>query len=354
MKLSEKQIAQLFLAYHDGTLNADEKIQLDAYLLAHPENAQELVNFQLPVNTKLAYKGPSLERPEFENLSVYATEDGHPYDKLAIGALEGLLSKEEQIIEAQLFNDEHYQDIKKRVHLTQLSPNEQLTFPNQKSLLKEAPIRVFSFKKYVYPIIGAAAILVAVLLVNQNASDPAALKPIQKGVASKKSVVQTTNGQNRTTTLKPAPLENKFQAVTHIHEIVPENSRDCILPLPDEPIVQELYAQTGIENDPNHAQNDPNSTAQQLGSTTEPQSQNSISAFAKEPITVKAFLLQKTNEKLFGTAAPTTDLKFETMARYASQTIGLPVRYEIEPGPDTDKVVFQLGPISIERNRVRK
>ena len=337
MKLSEEQIAQLFLAYHDGTLNAEEKILLDAHLLAHPENAQELINFQLPIDTTFAYTGPSLERPELENLSIYATEDGHPYDKLAIGALEGLLSKEEQIIEAQLHNDEHYQNFKKRVQQTQLYPNEQLTFPNQKLLLKEVPIRAISFRKYVYPISAVAAMLIAVFLLNQNDSTRVSTGPNQQKLA---------------TNSKPSQDIHTHQSVQHIYEADPTFAHDCILPIPDEPIATEVYAQLPSENASNNitVQN----TAEPSGSITAQHPDNYKSSFAKEPITVKAFLLQKTNEKLFGTAAPTTDLKFETMARYASQTIGMPVRYEIEPGPQTDKVVFQLGPISIERNRVRK
>jgi hypothetical protein len=78
------------------------------------------------------------------------------------------------------------------------------------------------------------------------------------------------------------------------------------------------------------------------------------SALAKEPVTVKTFLLQKTNERLFGTTSPTADLRYETMARYASETIGIPVRYDVEEGSATDKIVFQLGPISFERSRAKK
>lgn len=354
MKPTEAQIAHLVLAFHEGSLSVAEQQLLQSAMLDNPEIAADLEFAPtLPMSNE-TYNGPSLVRSQLENLEVYQSEEGHPYDKLAIGSLEGMLSKEEEIFEAELTHDEVYLGFKKRVQLTQLLADEQIFFPHQELLLKEAPIRVFSFKKYVYPISAAAAILVAVLLVNQNASAPAAIKPIQKGVASKKSVVQPTNGQNMATTLKPAPLKNKYQAVTHIHETVPENSRDCILPLPDEPIVQEQYAQNVIENDPTYALSAPNSPAQQPWSTTEPQAQNSPSAFAKEPITVKAFLLQKTNEKLFGTAAPSTDLKLETFARYASQTVGIPVQYRVEEMTDSDKIVFQLGRFSVERNRAKK
>jgi hypothetical protein len=354
MNLTEAQLAHLILAFHEGTLTVEEQQLLQSAMLDNPEIATDLEFTPTLTMSNETYNGPMLVRSQLENLEVYQSEEGHPYDKLAIGSLEGVLSKEEEIFEAELTRDEVYLGFKKRVQLTQLLADEQIFFPHQELLLKEAPIRVFSFKKYVYLMSAAAAILVAVLLVNQNTSDPSAIKPIQKGVASKKSVVQPTNGKNMATTLKPAPFKNKYQAVTHIHETVPENSRDCILPLPYEPIVQELYAQIGIENDPNHAQNAPNSTAEQPWSTTEPQAQNSPSAFTKEPITVKAFLLQKTNEKLFGTAAPTTDLKLETFARYASQTVGIPVQYRVEEMTDSDKIVFQLGRFSVERNRSKK
>ncbi len=354
MNLTEAQLAHLILAFHEGTLTVEEQQLLQSALLDNPEIATDLEFTPTLTISNETYNGPSLVRSQLENLEVYQSEDGHPYDKLAIGSLEGVLSKEEQILEAQLTHDEVYLDFKKRIKQTQLLPNEEISFPNQELLLKEAPIRVFSFKKYVYLISGAAAILIAVLLVNQNASDPASIKSIQKGVASKKSVVQPTNDQNIATTLKPAPLNNNYQSVTHIHETVPENSRDCIMPLQEQAIFPEVYAQNVIESGPNQELSTLNPTAEQHVSNTEPQAQNSPSAFAKEPITVKAFILQKTNEKLFGTAAPTTDLKLETFARYASQTVGIPVQYRVEEMTDSDKIVFQLGRFSVERNRAKK
>lgn len=354
MNLTEAQLAHLILAFHEGILTVEEQQLLQSALLDNPEIAADLeFNPTLPISNE-TYNGPSLVRSQLENLAAYSSEEGHPYDKLAIASIEGLLSKDDELIEAELTYDEVYLDFKKRIKQTQLLPNEEISFPNQELLLKEAPIRAFSIKKYVYPISAAAAILIAVLLVNQNASDPAPIKSIQKGVASKKSVVQPTNEQNMATTLKPAPLKNNYHSVTHIHETVPGNSRDCILPLPDEPIVQEVYAQHVFENGPNYELSASNPTTEQHGSNTEAQAQNSPSAFAKEPITVKAFLLQKTNEKLFGTAAPTTDLKLETFARYASQTVGIPVQYRVEEMTDSDKIVFQLGRFSVERNRAKK
>ncbi len=354
MNLTEAQLAHLILAFHEGTLSADERQQLENHILEHPEISEDLEQHPILTVSNESYNGPSLVRSQLENLEVYKSEEGHPYDKLAIGAIEGLLSKEEDIFEAHLTNDWIYLNFKKRVQQTQLKPNKSIVFPFQDQLLKEAPIRAFSFKKYVYPVGAAAAIFTGILLVNQNASAPSSLKPIQKGVASNKSVVQQTNGKKMATTLKPSPLKNTYQSVTHIHEVVSQVPRDCIIPLQEQAIFQEVYAQNVIVNRPNQDLSALNPTSEQHGSNTEPQAQNSPSAFAKEPITVKAFLFQKTNEKLFGTAAPTTDLKLETFARYASQTVGIPVQYRVEEMTDCDKIVFQLGRFSVERNRSKK
>ncbi len=354
MKPTEAQIAHLVLAFHEGSLSVAEQQLLQSAMLDHPELAADLELLPVLTLSNECYSGPSLVRMQLENLEVYHSEAGHPYDKLAIGSLEGLLSKEEETFVAQLAHDEVYQDFKKRVQQTQLFPNEQISFPNHELLLKESPIRVFSFKKYVYPMSAAAAILVAVLLVNQNASAPGVIKPIQKGVASKKSGAHQTNGNNMAKTLKPSPSKNTYQSPTNIQKEVSQEPRDCIMPLQEQAVFSEVYAQNGIENGPHHELSTSNPTTEQQWSYAEPQAQNSPSAFSKEPITVKAFILQKTNEKLFGTAAPTTDLKLETFARYASQTVGIPVQYRVEELTDSDKVVFQLGRFSVERNRAKK
>ena len=155
--------------------------------------------------------------------------------------------------------------------------------------------------------------------------------------------------------LEPSPLKNTYQSSTNNQEEVPlEPGSDCNVPLQEQVILPELFAQNSIGNGSNQDLIVLNPTAEQHGLNTELQAQNNPSAFTKEPITVKAFLLQKTNEKLFGTATPSTDMRYETMARYASETIGLPVRYAVEEGSSRDKVVFQLGPISIERTRSKK
>ncbi|MFM7006019.1 MAG: hypothetical protein ACKOWX_02070 [Flavobacteriales bacterium] len=352
MKFSEEQIAQLFLAYHDGTLNAEEKELLDAYLLVHPETAQDLTCMQLPIPTEVAYTGPSLERSQLEKLTVYATEEGHPYEKLAIAQLEGLLTHEEALLEERLAQDQLYHDIKQKVELTKLTPNAQIVYPYQAGLLKVAKVRSLPLKKYLYWTSAAAAVFISVVLVQQNTSEPYTKQQNNHALVGKK---ETTTievdpiSQAKTTpnsTLKPV-------VITHPHSVGPE-PRDCIVAVQDlteHPI--QVASNTPVINPDNSQSNQTDLTyAQTMNAAL--QNQTPAPTFRKEPITVKAFLIQKTNERLFGTPAPSPDLRYETMARYASQTIGLPVRYEVETGAASDKVVFQLGPISIERNRSKK
>lgn len=350
MKLSEEQIAHLILAYHERTLTADEKLLLEQFVSENPEYLLDLEELPVLPTEQKVYPGPVLLRHAFENISVYSTEEGHPYEKLAIGSLEGLLSSQEKDYEKQLTPDEVYANVKRSIQQTQLVADDQLVFPDYHTLLKEAPIRSINWKPYALVTSAAAAVVFAIILgeeptnpvkPHQNATKQhASNAPSQKSVPQKVSVVAP---------YIPTSIQNS-QVVVHPH-IVDLWPRDCIVQLeypPAEP-------QPEIPNAQVSSLNIVQPEAEAIASNVEPNQANPTpSAFQKEPITMKAFLLQKTNEKLFGTAQPNTDLKLETLARYASQTVGLPVRYDVESAPQHEKVVFQIGPISIERSRVKK
>ena len=42
MNLTEAQLAHLILAFHEGTLSADERQQLENHILEHPEISEDL------------------------------------------------------------------------------------------------------------------------------------------------------------------------------------------------------------------------------------------------------------------------------------------------------------------------
>lgn len=348
MKPNEAHIAHLILAFQDGTITSSEKAQLDELILAYPEYAHDLEHITLQVPTIENCAVSYLLRPQFENLQIYNEEEGHPYDKLAVGSLEGLLNSDELLLEASLQQDAFYIKNKQKYVQTILNPDQSIVYPHPNNLIKKAPVRRLTIKKIAFTMSSAAAILLAVWLVGENSPAPTPVqikKPTfaQNQNAKKTSVKMvpelTLNGKQKQNQGSITPFQ---RAVIFPNETNEPEKRDCIVafPEPNEPTIQ--YAQNTSENQVNQQPNNTN-TNPALSS-----------AFTKEPITVKSFILQKTNERLFGSPAPSTDLRYETMARYASQTIGLPVRYEVESGAASDKIVFQLGPISIERSRTKK
>ena len=71
MNLTEAQLAHLILAFHEGTLSADERQQLDNHILEHPEISEDLEPHPILSLSNESYNGPSLVRSQLENLEVY-------------------------------------------------------------------------------------------------------------------------------------------------------------------------------------------------------------------------------------------------------------------------------------------
>ncbi|MFM8597104.1 MAG: hypothetical protein ACKOBN_08440 [Flavobacteriales bacterium] len=362
MKLTEEQLATLVLAYHEGELTSAQRLELDAYLLANPDFQNELADLIFLTPDQQSYNGPSLEKNEFDQIKIYSSETGHPYEKLAIGLLENELSNHEMNLVDSLKHDQHFLGVQKQIAQTQLKPDLQISYPRTEQLLKEVPIRSINQKLYYFAASAAAAIVFALFLINQQSpSNPTGMlahKTSFKKNLQKKIVQEQTPNLDFNLTQQASVNSNHLlshtpnhakKVLTHIHEgprpiEINENRIDF------EPGI--LAVIDPIENE------NSNLNAQQQNPVFSPPTQNqgipTSKAFTKEPVSVKTFLLQKTNERLFGTAEPSTDMRYETMARYASQTIGLPVRYEVEEGAQQDKIVFQLGPISIERTKSKK
>ena len=350
MKSSEAQIAHLILGFHEGTLSAVEKKQLDILVLENPELALDLEAYPTLISPSIQIDSTKFSHPLLQDLEIYKNEEGHPFEKLAIGSLEGELNAQEQKIAQSYTQDSYYQTLQKQFAHTKLLPDQTIHYPDLNKLLKNAPVRQLNWKPYAMAGCTAAAVLLAVFMIAQSNTDGNSIqsKPRQQArvVPNKKST------QAQTTPLKNAPVEPIDIELVSIHpHIFTEPPRDCIVPMifpileaqPESQIAQQASSNAVLPEEMN-----PEIISAMNLAQTNP------SAFQKEPITMKAFLLQKTNEKLFGTAMPSTDLKFETLARFASESVGIPVRYQVEAAPHQDKLVFQLGPITIEKTRTKK
>ena len=352
MKNTEAHIAHLLLSYHEGTLSSSEKLELEALLLQNPELSQDLEDYPYLVAPQTTFNHEHLLRAELENLTIYDGEEGHPYEKLAIGKLEELLTKADRQIEASLQDNQAYIQVKKSVQLTQLVPDKAQVFPDHKLLFHAAPIYRLNWKPFALIGSSAAAVLLAVFMMGQAHTNVNSNQTKSRQQARVVSIKKSTQSQK--TPLK-SPLVESFhsdQVAIHPH-VVGEPPRDCIVPLliPSLEVPQEInMAQVPIGS----SSNGEDAPIQNQSDVAAVPAIHRGAAFDKAPVTIKSFLLQKTNEKLFGTAAPSTDLKFETLARYASESVGIPVRYQVEEAQNQDKLVFQLGPITIEKTRSRK
>jgi hypothetical protein len=351
MKSTEAQIAHLILAFHEGTLSIAEKALLDALVQENPELAFDLEDVPTLISPSIQIDATKFSHPLLEDLAIYENEEGHPFDKLAIGSLEGELNAQEQKVAQDYAEDTHYQKFQKQYAHTVLRPDQTIHYPEVNKLLKSAPIRSLNWKPIATIICSAAAVLLAVFLIGQanTHEDPIQGKTRQQArVVPNKKSTQAQIALIKSTPVAPIHFD---QVAIHPH-VVGEPPRDCIA----QEIFPTLEAQPEIQIAQQSIQHTVVAEQTNLeNSATMNLAQAKPSAFQKEPITMKAFLLQKTNEKLFGTAAPSTDLKFETLARYASESVGIPVRYQVEEAaPHQDKLVFQLGPITIEKTRTRK
>jgi hypothetical protein len=363
MKLTEEQLATLVLAFHEGALTAEQKMQLDSYIAFNPDFQSELDEFVYLTPDQQKYHGPTLLKMELENITSYDSEAGHPYEKLAIGQVENILTSSEEKIEASLQHDPNYQSVKKQMQFTILNPDLQIKYPRTEQLIKEIPVRKLNYKIFYYAASSAAALIFTFFIYNQQSSSyptkMLAHKNNLKKSSDKRLILERSNSLDLNRT-QQAPVESSNHrspasiqasiALDHIHEGPPSTES---IENPNENVVDIDFA---IVDPIEYTNSNPNATHQNQVFSQPAQNHGipTSKVFTKEPVTVKTFLLQKTNERLFGTAAPSTDMRYETMARYASETIGLPVRYAVEEGSSRDKVVFQLGPISIERNRAKK
>ncbi|MFM1853424.1 MAG: hypothetical protein RL164_742 [Bacteroidota bacterium] len=363
MKLTEVQIADLILAYHDGTLSKEQTALLNNFLAENPDFQLDLEDPITLFPEPLSYSGPSLLKSNLENIATYASEEGHPYEKLAIGNLEGILSPNEALLLKELGQDTNYQKVAAQIQYTQLQPDLNITYPRIETLLKEAPIRQIQFKNVVATIsASAAAILLTLFLIGQENDQPGLIQKkslVQAHLKASKKVIN-----NHSESAPSELLASNINPQIALHpQLVDLPPRDCIVEeiIPSAQENPEIFVAQNV----NQAALANNNNQTSLGLLHSDQNTNPNvleqgngpvvkSALAKEPVTVKTFLLQKTNERLFGTTTPTADLRYETMARYASETIGIPVRYNVEEGSATDKIVFQLGPISFERSRAKK
>ena len=349
MNWSKEHLEARMLDAIEGRLSDDQMIQLQQLLQENPEFG-EVDDSMIFVrqDESIEFDHSALLKKESFNPAAYVTEDGSDKEKMAIAKMEGMLSiQEEKDFEHMLKVDQELKQHWDLIQQTKLIPNAQIHFPSIETLTKEKG-KVIPFRLYFS--YAAAASIIFLLFLNWPSQGPqvkSAIKATQKptGVVQKDTKVQVAE-TNRTNDKLSAKLKNI--SVEHV-DPSPNDTRDCI--------AQEVFPE--VEQSPS-AQSfyltppiiDPIELAA-VTSTSEPMRTINSSKNA-EPIGIREFVIQKGNEKLFGTAKPSTAEKYTSITNYLAQSTKIPITYIEKEDEKVKTTFFKLGFITIERKQTKK
>jgi hypothetical protein len=353
MNWSKEHLEARMLDALEGRLSDDQMIQLQQLLLENPEFG-DLADSMIFVHQDetIEFDHSALLKKESFIPSAYVTEVGSDKEKMAIAKLEGVLSKqEEKDFEHLLKVDQELKQQWELVQQTKLIPNAQTHFPSIKTLIKERG-KVIPFRLYFsYAAAASIALLLFLNWPTQGSQVKSARKATQKptGVVQKDTKVQVkvqVAETNRTNYKLSAKLKNI--SVEHV-DPSPNDTRVCI--------AQEIFPE--VEQSPSSQSlylTPPIIDPIELATVTSPSEPMRTFSSSKnsEPIGIREFVIQKGNEKLFGTAKPTTAEKYTTITNYLAQSTKIPITYIEKEDEKVKTTFFKLGFITIERKQTKK
>ena len=349
MNWSKEHLEARMLDALEGRLSDDQLIQLQQLLQENPEFVDmDDSMIVIQEDESIEFDHSSLLKKESFNPVAYVTEDGSDKEKMSIAMMEGILSnQEEKDFEHLLKVDQELKQQWELVQQTKLLPNAQIHFPSIETLTKEKG-KVIPFRQYFS--YAAAASMIFLLFLNwpsQESQVKTATKETQKStkVDQKETKSPVTNTK---TNMDNVAYQSKNRSVEHV-DPRPNDTRDCIVqeifPEPEQiPTAQSMYLTPPIV--------DPIELAA-VNPSTEPI--NTVySTKSNEPIGIREFVIQKGNEKLFGTAKPSTAEKYTSITNYLAQTTKIPITYKEKEDEKVKTTYFKLGFITIERKQTKK
>lgn len=349
MNWSKEHLEARMLDAIEGRLSGDQLIQLRQLLREHPELG-DLDESLIYVNQmdEIEFDHSSILKKESFNPEAYVSEEGSDKEKMSIANMEGILSvKEEKAFEHLLKVDIELKLQWQLVQKTKLTPNEQIYFPSIETL-KKAKGKVITFRLY-FSYAAAASIIFLLFLSwpSQETQVKLAIKPTQKPtkVEQKNSKPPVTETNKVIDKLSHQP---KNRGIEHV-DPRPNDTRDCI--------VQEVFPEA--EQIPSAQSNHltlPMTDPIELAAISPKSTQISTASITKniEPIGIRDFVIQKGNEKLFGTVKPSTAEKYTSITNYLAQSVNIPISYHEKEDEEVKTTFFKLGFITVERKQTKK
>lgn len=348
MNWTKEYIEARILDAMDGNLSNEDLQKLRTHLKDFPELGD--LDEELPFLMKSLHD-PFPTETLFKQFpfapKAYESEPGEDLEKMAIAKIEGLLNeKEERDFDQTLKVESSLQQEMRKIHQTVLKADSTILFPTPELLLKET--KIVLWRRYVS--YAAAASIIYLLFLNWPSQGS------QAKTASNTTQNPTKVDQKKT---KSPVLETKIsmdnladQIKNRVVEQVdprPNDTRDCI--------VQEVFPE--VERIPSERSMyltqpivDPIEFAT-VNQNSEPINKVN-SAKSIEPIGIREFVIQKGNERLFGTANPSVSERYSSIANYMAKTTNIPINYEQRSTEKEEITYVRLGFISIERKRVKK
>ena len=349
MNWSKEHLEARMLDALEGRLSDDQLIKLQQLLQENHEfgDLDDAMIF-VQQDESIEFDYSALLKKESFNPEAYLSEEGTDKEKMSIAMMEGILSnQEEKAFEHLLKVDPELKQQWQLVLQTKLTANEQIHFPSIETLTKEKG-KVIPFRQYFS--YAAAASIIFLLFLNwpsQGSKAETASKTTQK--PTKVEQIDSNSPVAATkTTIGNVAYQSKNRGVEHV-DSGPNDTRDCI--------VQEVFPE--VEQIPS-AQSmyliqpivDPIELAA-VNPSTEPII-TVKSAKRNEPIGIREFVIQKGNEKLFGTTKPSTAEKYTTITNYLAQSTNIPIAYKEKEDEKVKTTYFKLGFITIERKQTKK
>lgn len=349
MNWSKEHLEARMLDALEGKLSDDQLFQLQQLLQENPEfgDLEDSMIF-VQQDESIAFDHSVLLKKESFNPVAYVTEEGTDKEKMSIAMMEGVLSTQEENDFGQLLKvDQELKQHWELVQQTKLIPNAQIHFPSIETLTKEKG-KVIPFRQYFS--YAAAASIIFLLFLNwpsQGSKAETARKTTQKPTKVEQIDSNSPVAETKTN-MGNLAYQSKNRGVEHV-DSGPNDTRDCIVQevfpeVEQLPSAQSMYLTPPIV--------DPIELAA-VNPRTEPIITVN-SAKSNEPIGIREFVVQKGNEKLFGTTKPSTAEKYTTITNYIAQSTNIPIAYKEKEDEKVKTTYFKLGFITIERKQTKK
>jgi hypothetical protein len=346
MNWSKEYIEARILDAIEGRLSDDQLILLQQLLQEHPEFGSLEEDFStLTVDSPKDIFPKELLLKEFPfTPKAFDSEEGEAIEKMAIAKMEGLLNEKEeqdfdQFLKVELVLQKEWEDVNQTI----LKPDVKVCFPNSGALLKES--RIIPWRNYIA--YTAAASILFFLYLGWPSQDPIVQA---KSISKIKITPPARKNKPNQRIEKPIWTENtsSFNPIS-VKQVEPIKNEvpNCVIP--------DIHTESSSEIALNLPVEQQSSSSNEVSTINPVKNQPGlIPSTSKEVMGLKEFVVQKGNERLFGTPNPSASERYASIANYLAKSTNLPIDYEQSVNDKQEITYIRLGFISIERKRTKK